>query len=69
MLAHIMSEATSTRARRFATYTATTIGGAWLVGKYAVNMLARGAESSRKEAAEKHEWVLSRLRYRDETQG
>lgn len=55
MLAHIMSEATSTRARRFATYTATTIGGAWLVGKYAVNMLVQGAETSRKEAAEKYD--------------
>lgn len=55
MLAHIMSEATSTRARRLATYTATTIGGAWLVGKYAVNMLVQGAETSRKEAAEKYE--------------
>ncbi|GAA5968775.1 hypothetical protein JCM8115_002086 [Rhodotorula mucilaginosa] len=55
MLAHIMSEATSTRARRLATYTATTIGGAWLVGKYAVNMLVQGAETSRKEAAEKYD--------------
>ncbi|GAA5976731.1 hypothetical protein JCM10908_005609 [Rhodotorula pacifica] len=55
MLATIMNEATSTRARRFATYTATTIGGAWVLGKYAVGALVQGAESSRKEAAEKHD--------------
>lgn len=57
MLASIAAEATSTRARRVATYTATTLGGAWLLGKYAVGLLVDGADKSRKEAAERHECV------------
>lgn len=55
MLSAIVAEATATRARRVATYTATTLGGAWLLGKYAVGMLVDGADRSRKEAAERHE--------------